>query len=388
MTFTLETDTVLGGRYRLLERVAVGGQGEVWRAEDTSLGRAAAVKVLRGEYADSAEFRDRFRMEARNAAGLSHPSVAQVFDYDEGRGGAPPYLVMEYVDGEALSATIAREAPLPPDRVLGVVVAAASALAAAHAAGIVHRDVKPGNLLLARDGSVKMADFGIARAVDTVPLTRTGTLMGTPLYLAPEQAAGMPATPASDLYALGLIAYEMLTGRPPYEGPATAVLLAHRDSPLPPLPPSVPPALADLVRALTAKDPAARPRNAAAVAAWASRLRAEPAYRAPEAATNMLAQPMPAPGPATRVLPTPVPRRRRVLPLVFGGIGIALLAGIVGWFARPTTPHRPPVTPPATAPAPAATTKPPVRRHKPPAQQPPAPPPKHGKHGGHGKHGH
>jgi serine/threonine-protein kinase len=408
MTFTLDLDTVLGDRYRLMERIAVGGQGEVWRAEDTTLGRPAAVKVLRGEYADNAEFRDRFRREARLAAGLSHPGVAQVFDYEQGHDGAPPYLVMEYVDGESLAATIAREAPVSPDRVLDVIVAAASALAAAHAAGLVHRDVKPGNLLLGRDGSIKITDFGIARAVDAIPLTRTGILMGTPLYLAPEQASGMPATAASDLYALGVIAYEMLTGRPPYEGPATAVLLAHRDSPLPPVPPSVPPGLRDLIQALTAKDPATRPGAAAAVVEWAIRLRADPAMTAsggpsrngtPLSGITPLDQPIPAAESergrsegVTQVLAQPLARerawRRRALPLAVGGVVIALVAAMAGWFARPAAPHRPADVQrqsaiPAVSPS-APRTRSPVKHRKPAARVPAH----QGKPGKHGKHKH
>jgi eukaryotic-like serine/threonine-protein kinase len=323
MVFTVGADMLLGGRYRLLERIAVGGQGEVWRAVDTALDRDAAVKVLHGEHAGSAEFRDRFRREARHAAALSHPRVAQVFDYDEGDGDTPPYLVMEYVDGEPLSAAIARDAPLGADRVLDVIASAASALAAAHAAGLVHRDVKPANLLLTRDGSVKITDFGIAHAADATPLTQTGALLGTPQYLSPEQASGMGATSATDLYALGVIAYEMLSGRRPYEGPAGAVLLAHRDSPLPPLPSSVPPGLADLVHALTAKDPAARPDSAAAVVDWASRLRADPAYRGPAGPAGALAS------------PPPVRRHRRRPALLLAGIAIALAAGLVGWLMRP-----------------------------------------------------
>jgi serine/threonine-protein kinase len=398
MTFISGETTVLGDRYRLIERVAAGGQGEVWRAEDTALGRQVAVKVLRGEYADSAEFRDRFRREAQHAAALSHPGVAQVFDYDEGAWDAPPYLVMEYVDGEPLSATIARKAPLSPDRVLDVIAAVASALAVAHAAGLVHRDVKPGNLLVGRDGSIKITDFGIARAVDAIPLTRTGTLLGTPLYLAPEQASGMQATAASDLYALGIIAFESLTGRPPYEGPAAAVLLAHRDAPLPPLPPAVPSGLRDLVLALTAKDPAMRPADAVSVVDWAARLRTAPAPAIP-ARTRAGGQPLPSPtatldghsfthakptrqpaGSVTQVLAQPVgeesPRLRRALPLVLGGLAIALLAGVVGWLVRPSSPaSRPTViesrTAPITSPAPAK------KVPQPPIVHPrPAPPPK------------
>jgi serine/threonine-protein kinase len=405
MNSTLSPNTVLGGRYLLTERIAVGGQGEVWRAEDTALGRPTAVKVLRGEYADTAEFRDRFRREARHAAGLSHPGVAQIFDYDEGHDGTPPYLVMEYVDGESLSATIAREAPMSPDRVLDIIAAVASALAAAHSAGLVHRDVKPGNVLLGHDGSIKIVDFGIARAVDAIPLTRTGVLMGTPLYLAPEQASGMQATATSDLYALGVIAYESLTGRPPYEGPATAVLLAHRDSPLPPLPPSVPPGLSDLVRDLTAKNPAMRPGTAKAVVDSATRLRTDPAITAPGeprpdgtplSAITPIDQPIPATEPrrhrtegVTQVLAQPLaePWRRRALPIALGGLVIALIVGIMGWFARPAPPQRPadvqrqPAIP-AVSPSPAKAT-PPVRHRKP----PPRVTPQQGKQGKGGKHG-
>jgi serine/threonine protein kinase len=392
MTSPLDAGTVLGDRYRLVERIAVGGQGEVWRAEDTALGRPAALKVLRGEYAGSTEFRDRFRREARHAAGLSHPGVAQVYDYDEGLGGAPPYLVMEYVDGEPLSATIAREAPMSPDRVLAVIIATASALAVAHAAGLVHRDVKPGNLLLGRDGSIKITDFGIARAVDAVPLTRTGMLMGTPLYLSPEQASGASATAASDLYGLGVIAYEMLTGRPPYEGPATAVLLAHRDSPLPPLPPSVPPGLGELVHALTAKDPAARPRTATAVTEWATRVRADPATpgapRPYEPAVTPLDQPgakAGRPEGVTQVLAVEPVRRRRTLLLALGGLAVVLIAGIAVWLTHPATPHRPAsVQHPSPAPS-TAKPAPPVKHRKPAT---PVTPQRtsHGKHGKHGKH--
>ncbi|MEV5704545.1 serine/threonine-protein kinase [Actinoallomurus sp. NPDC052274] len=431
MTITFGPTTVLGDRYRLVERVAVGGQGEVWRAEDTALGRPVAVKLLRGEYADSAEFRQRFRLEARNAAALSHPGIAQVFDYDEGRGDEPPYLVMEFVEGESLAATIARDAPMPPDRVLEIIVSAATALAVAHAAGLVHRDVKPGNLLVGRDGSIKITDFGIARAVDAIPLTRTGMLMGTPLYLAPEQATGKQATAATDLYAVGIIAFEMLTGRPPYEGPATAVLVAHRDTPLPELPASVPFGLRDLVRALTVKDPAMRPAGAALVAERAARLRADPGVTVaggtrvdgvalpqqyPVGAATPPSYPVGAamghppggtgmghpPGGATQVLAMPTADepagRRRALPLAVGGLAIALLAGGVGWFARPTSPHHPAATPSSSAPVTShpvsSRPSPPVHRTSRPKAQAtlkrpkprPKPRPKKHKKPGHGKH--
>jgi serine/threonine-protein kinase len=385
MTSTLSSNTVLGDRYRLTERIAAGGQGEVWRAQDTALGRPAALKVLRGEYADDAEFRERFRREAQHAAMLSHPGIAQVFDYNEGDHGTAPYLVMEYVDGEPLSAAIAREAPMNHDRVLDIIIAAASALAAAHAAGLVHRDVKPGNLLLGRDGSIKITDFGIARVMHASPLTRTGTLMGTPLYLSPEQATGGRATAASDLYALGVLAYEMLVGNPPYEGPPTAVLLAHRDTPLPPLPPPVPSGLADLVHALTAKDPAMRPHTATAVADRAIRLRTDPATKAPDTQRpddTPLDQPIPGlerkarPEGLTQILAQPFEsaRRRRAVPLVLGGLAIASIVGIAGWYALPAAQHRPSAdqnppavqspTPPPASPSKTRTT-PPIKHPKP-----------------------
>jgi len=202
---------LLRGRYSIQDRVAAGGMGEVWRALDTRLGRVVAVKLLRPEFADSHEFRDRLRLEGRHAALLSHPGVVQVHDYDDGSADGVPYLVMEYVAGPSLAAVIAAEGTLSPSRVLGLIVQAAEALACAHAAGIVHRDMKPGNMLVDGD-QVKIADFGIARAVGAAPMTRAGLLMGTPAYVSPEQVTGIPATPASDLYGLGMIAYECLTG--------------------------------------------------------------------------------------------------------------------------------------------------------------------------------
>ena len=249
--------------------------GEVWRARDTLLGRIVAVKLLRPEYADSPEFRDRLRWEGRHAGLLSHPGVVQVHDYDDGSADGVPYLVMEYVEGPSLAAVLRAEGTLSPCRVLGLVAQAAEALACAHAAGIVHRDMKPGNVLV-DGGQVKITDFGIARAVDAVPVTRTGLVIGTPAYLSPEQVAGRAATPASDLYGLGMIAYECLTGRPPFQGNALAVALAHRDQPLPPLPGTVPGPVAKLVAALTAKDPQRRPGDALAAAQWARRVLASP----------------------------------------------------------------------------------------------------------------
>jgi serine/threonine-protein kinase len=186
-----------------------------------------------------------------------------------------PYLVMEYVAGPSLAAVLRAEGTLSPRRVLGLITQAAEALACAHAAGIVHCDVKPGNVLV-DGGRVKIADFGIAQVAGAVPVTQAGPVMGTPAYLSPERAAGLPATPASDLYGLGMIAYECLTGRPPFQGSPLAVALAHLDRPLPPLPDTVPAPVAELVARLAAKDPQRRPGDALAVAEWARRVRDDP----------------------------------------------------------------------------------------------------------------
>jgi eukaryotic-like serine/threonine-protein kinase len=259
-----------GGRYRLDGRIATGGMGEVWRATDLVLGRPVAVKLLRPGSAGGEEDLARFRAEARHAGALSHPGIAQVYDYCE---ADPPCLVMELVDGPCL-ARLLEGGPLDPAWTMGLIAQAARALAAAHAAGLVHRDIKPQNVLIDRDGQVKVTDFGIASAAGSAPLTRPGALIGTPAYLAPERAAGAPATPAADLYALGIVAYQCLTGRLPFEGEPLAVALAHARQPLPPLPPWVPGEVAALVADLTAKDPRARPASAGQVSSRAEQLRA------------------------------------------------------------------------------------------------------------------
>jgi eukaryotic-like serine/threonine-protein kinase len=260
-----EAGTTLGSRYTLTDRIAAGGMGDVWRATDSVLGRDVAVKVMRATAADDPTFAERFRDEARHSAGMSHQNIATVYDYGEDEGTA--YLVMELVDGEPLSQMIAR-GPMPPDQVRGIVGQAALALAAAHAAGVVHRDVKPANILLTPDGRVKLTDFGIARATDGVSHTRTGEVLGTPQYLSPEQALGKGATGSSDLYALGVITQEMLTGRKPFDaGTPVATALAQVNDPPPPLPDWVPSDLRRIVDQSLAKDPADRPTSAAAVAA-------------------------------------------------------------------------------------------------------------------------
>jgi serine/threonine-protein kinase len=271
---------VLAARYRLDSPIASGGMGEVWRGVDLVLDRPVAVKVLHAEYARQAETIARFRAEARHAANLSHPAIAQVYDFGEGSlPGAsgsgtdrPAFLVMELVDGPPLTQILAR-GPLDTATVLDVVAQVASGLAVAHAAGVVHRDIKPGNLLVDHNGMIKITDFGVAYALGSAPLTRTGTLIGTPGYLAPERVSGHAAGPASDLYSLGIVAYECLTGSLPFSGTAMEIALAHQMGSLPPLPARVPREVADLIANLTARDPAQRPATAGLVAAQAQALR-------------------------------------------------------------------------------------------------------------------
>jgi eukaryotic-like serine/threonine-protein kinase len=244
--------------------------GQVWRASDEILGRPVAVKLLRTEYAEDPEFLDRFRAEARRTAALSHPGIASVFDYgetsDPDAEGTTAYLVMELVDGEPLSVLLAHEGRLSAARTLDVLAQSALALDSAHQAGVVHRDVKPSNLLLRRDGVVKVTDFGIAHAADEAPRTEAGLVVGTAAYLSPEQVACRPATPASDIYALGVVAYECLAGRRPFTGEhPIALALAHRRSEPPPLPDEVPDAVRELVRWTMSKAPRARPRSAGAL---------------------------------------------------------------------------------------------------------------------------
>ena len=263
------TERTLGTRYRLVELVASGGMGEVWRAEDTVLGRIVAVKILRREYADDPIFLARFRNEARHTAGLSHAGIAAVYDFGEGDGeeGGSPYLVMEHVPGEPLAALVSREGSLTPQRTLEIIGHTALGLQAAHDAGVIHRDVKPGNILVTPDGEVKVTDFGIARATNAVPLTRTGTIMGTAFYISPEQASGRPVTPASDVYSLGIVAYECLTGRRPFDGDTpVSVALAQVSEEPPALPDDLPQPVRALVMRMLAKDPADRPAAAGELA--------------------------------------------------------------------------------------------------------------------------
>jgi serine/threonine-protein kinase len=236
------------------------------------LARPVAVKVLRPEYADHPDTLERFRKEAMHAGALSHSHVAQVYDYGPAGPDWPPYLVLEFVDGPSLADILAVE-PVVPEFALDVVAQAAEGLYAAHRAGLVHRDVKPGNLLISSEGTVKVTDFGIAHAAGQAPVTAPNLVMGTTQYMAPERIAGGQGTPASDVYALGIVLHECLTGEPPYEGGPAEVMAAHLYRPLPPLPAEVPPEVQDLVDRLTAKDPAQRMSDARELAGLAAELR-------------------------------------------------------------------------------------------------------------------
>jgi eukaryotic-like serine/threonine-protein kinase len=271
------TDYLLAGRYRLTDRIAAGGMGEVWRGEDVLLNRAVAVKLLPTGRAGDESFLARFRAEARYAASLSHPGIARVYDYGESAEFGGAYLILELVNGEPLSAILARAGRLSPDPTLDIVGQAARALDVAHQAGIVHRDIKPGNLLVAGGGTTKITDFGIAtavRAAQASHLTETGMVMGTAMYVSPEQATGAPVDASSDIYSLGVVAYECLAGHVPFmASEPLAIAFAHKHAPVPPLPPDVPPPVADLVYDMLAKTPAGRPASARAVADRADMLR-------------------------------------------------------------------------------------------------------------------
>ncbi|KQQ07466.1 protein kinase domain-containing protein [Rathayibacter sp. Leaf296] len=261
-----------GGRYELQSRIAIGGMGEVWQATDLVIGRTIAIKILKDEYLGDPGFLERFRAEARHAALVNHEGIANVYDYGEEDGSA--YLVMELVPGEALSTVLERERVLSTDKVLDIVAQTALALHAAHAAGLVHRDVKPGNLLITPDGRVKITDFGIARIADQVPLTATGQVMGTVQYLSPEQASGQPASPATDIYSLGIVAYECLAGRRPFTGESqVAIAMAQINDTPPELPVTVAEPVRNLVYSCIAKKPADRPATAAHLARAAQALR-------------------------------------------------------------------------------------------------------------------
>jgi hypothetical protein len=259
----LSIGSLLADRYEITAPIATGGMGEVWKARDRVLDRIVAAKVLKTEYTGDPSFLARFRNEARHTAALTHPNIASVYDYgetvDDTGTQQLAFLVMEFVEGQPLVTILHEEGALPVDWTLHVIEQSADGLSAAHRGGVIHRDIKPGNLIVRPDGVVKLTDFGIAQARDATPLTRTGMVVGTAQYLSPEQAQGMELTSASDVYSLGVVAYECLTGARPFDGASqVAIALAHINRPPPPLPSHVPPAVRLLVERALAKDPSDR----------------------------------------------------------------------------------------------------------------------------------
>jgi serine/threonine protein kinase len=266
----MTTDELFANRYRLERRVGVGGMATVQLAFDTRLERYVAVKLLAEHLAEDSSFVSRFRREALAAARLVHPNVVQVFDFGSDEATTRPFIVMEYVDGQSCAEILRERDHLPPGEAVEILAQACRGLDYAHRNGVVHRDVKPGNLLRASDGgAVKLADFGIAKAAEQSDITKVGSVLGTAAYLSPEQARGEPAGPASDIYALGVVAYQLMAGRLPYEAASLTDLARLQASAPPPrldeLMPDVPPSLAAAVLRALAGDPEQRYPDAAAM---------------------------------------------------------------------------------------------------------------------------
>ena len=344
---------VLADRYELEELAGSGGMSTVFRAHDRVLERTVAVKILHQRYNDEDEYVERFRREARMAAGLSHHNIVTVIDRGEHEGRQ--FIVFEYVDGDNLKEVVNREGPLPVERALTLGIQIATALAFAHASGLVHRDVKPQNVLLNGDGTAKVTDFGIARSLDVGKgVTQTGTVLGTSDYIAPEQAQGQPVGERTDVYSLGVVLYELLTGELPFKGDNfVAIAMKHINEAAPRVSerrPDVPQRLDDAIAIALAKEPDAR-------FARMDDFRRELQACLAEVQAGV-AQPASAhDGPVTVVLP-PQPKRprerRRIWPLVALVLGLALLAGF-GWVAydtwgaAATAPARRPARRPAAA---------------------------------------
>jgi serine/threonine protein kinase len=265
----LSSGHLLDNRYRLDERIATGGMGDVWRGTDVVLGRVIAVKVLRTAMLTDPEFAARFYGEARMMAAFRHPGVVEVYDYASageaaGEEDQVAYLVMAFVDGEPLSSRLKEQGSIPVGETMSIVAQAADALHAAHLNGTIHRDVKPGNLIVKPNGTVILVDFGVARSAAVTSMTALNAIVGTALYMAPEQVAKGNVTPATDVYALGAVAYHCIAGRPPFDGDnALQVALRHLEDDPDPLPADVPPAVRALITRAMAKDPAERFASAA-----------------------------------------------------------------------------------------------------------------------------
>jgi len=269
----------IGGRYRLDAPLGEGGMATLWRALDQQLDREVAVKILRPQYSADPGFAGRFRQEARSAASLSHPNIVSVYDYGTDPDGETQFIVMELVNGRDLASILRERGRVSVNDAVQVAIGVASALEAAHRRGIVHRDVKPGNILITNEGDVKVTDFGIARAVSEASMTVTGTTLGSVHYFSPEQARGDEVTGRSDVYALGIVLYEMLTGRRPFEGESAAGVALKRLTEDPPRPmiagQPLPPGLEAILRRALERDPARRFPDAGSFAeamrAWPAR---------------------------------------------------------------------------------------------------------------------
>jgi serine/threonine-protein kinase len=373
---------LLADRYQLDEPLGRGAMGEVWRATDQVLGRPVAVKLLR---ADEATDIERFRLEAQTAARLNHPNVVGVYDFGSHHGRL--YLVMELVDGWSLAQERSMRGTLAPHEAAAIAAQVAAGLSAAHRQGVIHRDIKPANVMISTDRTVKITDFGIARFADDAAstLTATGKIIGTADYLAPERALGHPAQPASDVYSLGCVLYELLTGRPPFQGATSiAVVQQHVNAaPLPPaqLRPEIPQPLSDYLLHLLAKDPSRRP-GAEQAANWLHAPQQTPGLAEPQSTALMPAPvalaPAPPPPADPRAAHSPPHGHRRLTPKAALGIAAVVLfasAAAIGASLNsgsdgPSAPTSPTTTvtsvpvsePPATA-AP-STTAPPTEGHE------------------------
>ena len=339
MTALTATGQVIAGRYDLTRFIAGGAMGEVWEAHDDRMDRIVAVKVMRPEYARDPVAVERFRTEARLAARLTHPGIVLVHDVDDGSSGdEPPWMVQEFVPGQPLSDLVATSDGLDPDRVAGLIAQAAAAVHAAHRAGVVHRDLTPGNLLVCQGDVVKITDFGIARAAGLPSLTAAGHVLGAAAYLSPEQAHGQPASPASDIYTLGVVLYECLTGARPFTGAnAIEVARAHMHEQPPALPVSIPEPLRAITAAAIAKDPADRPRSAAELA---TQLFAVARNRPGGPPPGELTRPLPMISPSVRApAARPVPSISRPVrgPAARPATPVAIGAAAVRIAARPST---------------------------------------------------
>jgi eukaryotic-like serine/threonine-protein kinase len=367
------------GRYRVLGRLGVGGMATVYLAEDSSLGRKVALKVMAERYAEDGEFVERFRREAQAAARLNHPNIIAV--YDRGQADGRPYIAMEYLQGRTLKQVIQAEGPLPPERAIAIAMQVLAGLRYAHEHGVVHRDVKPHNVLVGDDGRIKVTDFGIAHAGDP-QMTEVGSIVGTAQYLSPEQARGRSVGPQTDIYSLGVVLYEMLAGRVPFEGDSSVAIAMQHVSDQPPplraLAPDVPESLALVVAHAMLKDPAQRYGSAdefaadldrvrrglvpvAATAAHTAIVTHEPTELVPAVeATRVAPSPGPTPFLGGEKLPErPTPRKRSRWPwllvllllLAVGALAAFAIGGVPGGESARSTSSTPPRTtaPPVVA---------------------------------------